>query len=70
MPKYRLIVTVKTLDHVEPDEVANHVADAVSSWGGQYSPDDPLFSRFVRARAECRGFVREDEDFEDPRWTR
>jgi hypothetical protein len=63
MPVYRVTVTVKTRDHVNPDDVANHVASAVSQWGGQYHPDDPLFSAGVRASATCRGFTCADDDF-------
>ncbi len=29
--------------------VANHVADAVHHWGGQYAPGDPLFPRNIRS---------------------
>lgn len=63
MPVYRLTVSVKTLDHVDPQEMANHVADAVSSWGGQYHPDDALFSANVRSKATCQGATVQDEDF-------
>lgn len=64
MPVYRLTVSVKTRDHVDPDEMADHVASAVSCWGGQYVCRDPLFSANVRAKATCRGIVRQDEDFD------
>ncbi|MEO0624107.1 MAG: hypothetical protein AAF183_18055 [Pseudomonadota bacterium] len=55
MPKYAVNVTVFTKDPVHPADVAEHVADAVATWGGQYRPEHPLFSRFVEARATCRG---------------
>jgi len=64
MPVYRVIVSVRTLDHIEPDTMANHVADAVSCWGGQYHPDDPLFSAHVRSKATCRGVTMQDADYE------
>jgi hypothetical protein len=64
MPVYRVTVSVRTLDHVEPDAMANHVADAVSCWGGQYHPDDPLFSAHVRSKATCRGVTMQDADYD------
>jgi hypothetical protein len=64
MPVYRVTVTVKTLDHVHPDDVADHVASAASQWGGQYHPDHPLFSSEVSVSATCRGFTRTDDDFD------
>jgi hypothetical protein len=64
MPVYRVTVSVKTLDHVDPDVVAKHVASAVSRWGGQYSLYDPLFSAHVRCRATCRDKTRQDGDFD------
>jgi len=63
MPVYRVTVSVKTLDHVDQHDIAMHVADAVSSWGGQFHPDDALFSANVRSKATCRGATVQDEDF-------
>jgi hypothetical protein len=63
MPVYRLTVSVRTLDHVKPEDMAHYVADAVSSWGGQFHPDDPLFSANLRARATCRGAAVQDADY-------
>jgi hypothetical protein len=55
MPTYRVTVSIKTHDHVDPADIADHVANAVHFWGGQYHPDDPLFPRdIVQVRAVCR----------------
>ena len=55
---YRVTVSIKTADHVDPDYIAEHVADAVRHWGGQYHPDDPLFpTEIVRVDAKCRGYI-------------
>ena len=64
MPVYRLTVSVKTLDHVDPQEMANYVADAVSCWGGQFHPDDDLSAANLRAKATCRGVTVQDDDFD------
>lgn len=64
MPVYRLTVSVRTLDHVEPEAMAHYVADAVSSWGGQFHPDDPLFAANLRAKATCRGVTMQDADYD------
>lgn len=64
MPVYRVTVSVRTLDHVDPTTMANHVADAVSCWGGQYHPDDPLFSAHVRSKATNRGVTIKDADYD------
>ena len=60
MPKYAVTVTIQTDDYVDPEDVAAHVCEAVSHWGGQYHPDDPLFSQYVRVRATCRGITFSD----------
>lgn len=64
MPVYRVTVSVRTLDHIEPDAMANYVADAVSSWGGQFHPDEPLFSANLRCKATCRGVTIKDNDYD------
>ena len=66
MPKYLITVTLRTEGHVDPQDVADHVCGAASSWGGQYHSDDPLFSAWVRAKATCRGITVQDSDFDNP----
>lgn len=63
MPTYRVTVTVKTREAVTPAELASHACEAVSCWGGQGRPEDPLFSANVRVKAICRGEVMQDHDF-------
>lgn len=58
MPTYRVTLSIKTTDHVDPEYVAEHVAEAARHWGGQYHPDDPLFpTEIVRVSADCRGCI-------------
>ena len=66
MPKYLITVTLRTEDHVDPQIVADHVCGAASVWGGQYHPEDPLFSAYVSVKATCRGFTVQDSDFDNP----
>jgi hypothetical protein len=65
MPKYRVVITVETVDQFDPDKysgdvpealvIADHVCRAVKSWGGQNRPDDYLFpTNIAKVTATCR----------------
>jgi hypothetical protein len=56
--KYRVTVTLEADPGIPPEDVADHCAVACKAWGGQYRPEDPLFSANVdRVTATCRGEV-------------
>lgn len=42
--KRTFVVTIETEEKVEREAVQEYIKDAVESWGGQFRPDDPLFS--------------------------
>lgn len=65
MAKYSVKVTLIAPDGVSPGEIADHCASACKHWGGQYHPDDGLFSSEVEAKAECRGAIAQTDGFDE-----
>ena len=63
MSTYKISVTLKTQDPIDANVVADYVRDAVSHWGGQFEPNDPLFSGNIAVKTACRGNTVEDDDF-------
>ncbi len=44
MKKFVVKVSLKVPNDVTYEEIKHYIEDAVSSWGGGFHPDEPLFS--------------------------
>ena len=54
-------VIVDRVPGASDEDVADFVTDALSSWGGQFRPDDPLFRSLDVKRVRIKGVVYEPE---------
>jgi len=59
----KIEVIINTPPRVKPDEIASFVEDALSTWGGQFHPADPLFHsldiRYIRIKKVVYNFEEE-----------
>lgn len=59
----KIEVIIHTPSGVEQDEIASFVEDALSSWGGQRHPGDPLFRsldiKYIRIKKTVYKFEEE-----------
>lgn len=42
----KIVITISPIPEADRDDIAEFVHDALSSWGGQRHPEDPLFTSF------------------------
>lgn len=55
MPRRKIVVSAIVPADASDDEIVQFVADALSTWGGQFHPADPLFHSLAVQTVTIRG---------------